>query len=124
MLSRSATALACLAAAVALGVVVHSHTPSFDAAAVRGLHRALVHARLGVDLLKAVTALGALPWLLVVAAFAVWRLDRRSALVVVAALAAAVVVGNVGKLVVDRPRPVLVDPFAHGLSSSYPSGHT
>jgi undecaprenyl-diphosphatase len=111
--------------AVVLGLAVHGHSPpGFDAAAVRGLHRALVGRRLAVDGLRVVTVVGTAPFLLLVV---VLPLARRStwgwSVVLAVALAGAEVVERVAKPLFDRPRPVVAHPFAVGTGPSYPSGH-
>jgi len=119
-----------VAAGVALGLWVRAHTPWFDAAAVRGMHRALVHRRLLVDGLKAVTTLGTVPFLTValaavaLAAVALARPRLRGdVLALAAALVAAYAVGHGLKAVFDRPRPPVGLRLAGASGPSYPSGH-
>lgn len=125
MLARLGLGLVCLVCAVLLGLVVRRHVPSFDAAAVRGLHRDLLGRRVLVDALKGITTCGAAWFLgLLVVVVAVRPELRGAAVVLLVALAAAVVVGHVAKELFDRARPVVASPFSLGSGPGYPSGHT
>jgi membrane-associated phospholipid phosphatase len=108
-----------------LGLWVHAHTPSFDAAAVRHMHGWLAHRHLLIDVVKALTTLGTVPLLalaLVVLAVVRPRL-RTDAFVLLAALVAAYVVGHGLKMLLDRPRPPVSLRLASASGASYPSGH-
>ncbi len=77
--------------------------------------------------LKAVTDLGAPIWLwLVMIVAVVWlvRIGRvRLAVFLVVTALAGSLIDTVVKIVVDRPRPVLLDPVATARGKSFPSGH-
>ncbi len=84
-------------------------------------HRALVSA------LNAVTALGGTAALCILVGLAVILLAIRqrwkAALYLMTAGAGALVLNPVLKSLVGRLRPVLAHPIAHGIGSSFPSGH-
>lgn len=71
-------------------------------------------------------AAGPLAWRLVLLVVAVVLLARRKARVAAFVLAAGVagsVLPNLIKVVMDRPRPLLTDPYATAVGTSFPSSH-
>ena len=119
--------------AVPFGLLVgqvrgHGRLVDIDTAWVNDLHRWVRGSPGVVGPLKAVSDLGT-PiwlWLVVIAASVVLVRAGRTRLLVF--LLVTVIVGSlldtVVKVIVDRPRPVLLDPVAHARGKSFPSGHT
>jgi len=93
----------------------------------RAVHTYVLHHPWIGDLAKVLTHLGdplVIDVLTVLVAVVLWlRRERRLALFVLATRLAALVVAEVVKLAVHRPRPVLPHPLAHAHGYSFPSGH-
>ncbi|MDY6766070.1 MAG: phosphatase PAP2 family protein [Candidatus Nanohaloarchaea archaeon] len=87
---------------------------------------ASVRSPLLTDVAASITALGSVTFILLLI-YTLYHVGQRDHAVLAAA--AAVVGGTaaqVGKMVVARPRPTVVEPLAHGYlqSGAFPSGHT
>jgi membrane-associated phospholipid phosphatase len=93
----------------------------------RAVHTFVLHHRWIADVARVLTHLGdplVVSVLTVVLALLVWwRGDRRAALFVVVTRLLALVTSTGVKLLVRRPRPVLLHPLAHANGYSFPSGH-
>jgi undecaprenyl-diphosphatase len=98
-----------------------------DNSGATALHDWVHGSRLAVDFLKAVTFLGAPPWLwlLVIVATAVLLRARRWRLAVFLLLTAALggLIDTLVKVTVNRQRPSVVDPIISAHGKSFPSGH-
>ena len=98
-----------------------------DTSAARNLHEWIRDSPSTVQFLKVVTFLGAPVWfwlVVVPAAIFVWRRHHpRLAVFLAVTVLGGGLLNNVVKVVVDRPRPSLVDPVAVAGGRSFPSGH-
>jgi undecaprenyl-diphosphatase len=98
-----------------------------DTAGLKDLHRWVRGSPGVVGPLKAVSDLGTPIWLWIVVIVASVVLIRAGRTRLLVFLLVTVVVGSlldtVVKIIVDRPRPVLLDPVAHARGKSFPSGH-
>jgi membrane-associated phospholipid phosphatase len=93
----------------------------------RAVHTFVLHHRWIADMARILTHLGdplIVSVMTVALALLVWRRgDRRAALFLVVTRLVAVVTSTGVKLLVRRPRPVLLHPLAHANGYSFPSGH-
>jgi undecaprenyl-diphosphatase len=98
-----------------------------DTAGLDRLHRWVRGSPGVVGPLKAVSDLGTPIWLWLVVLVASVVLVRAGRIRLLVFLLVTVLVGSlldtVVKIIVDRPRPVLLDPVAHARGKSFPSGH-
>jgi membrane-associated phospholipid phosphatase len=115
---------------VPLGFLVRDHwapLSRLDTRVETTAHRDAIRHGWLADLAKVVTWVGAPVVLELVAAVVVVLLlvagRRRSALYLTVCVAGAYTLSTVGKLTVDRARPVFDDPLSHARGTSFPSGH-
>jgi membrane-associated phospholipid phosphatase len=98
-----------------------------DGRVEEAVHSFVLHHRWIADVARVVTHLGdplVVTVLTLVVAALLWRrADHWSALLVVAARLAAIVVATGLKTLVHRSRPLLAHPVAHAHGYSFPSGH-
>ena len=125
-------ALAFSLVAVPFGLLVsqvrgHGRLVDVDTAGLDRLHRWVRGSPGVVGPLKAVSDLGTPIWLWLLVIVASVVLVRAGRMRLVVFMLVTVLVGSlldtVVKLVVDRPRPFLLDPVAHARGKSFPSGH-
>jgi undecaprenyl-diphosphatase len=120
-------AVALTIAFLALGVYVSGTGPRrMDQWASETLHR---HATDGLTrVMRLVTDLGsngfAIPLMLLVVGWLIWRQRRQTAVIVAGFWIAAKLTGSVAKAVFDRDRPSLFPHLHDAGGYSYPSGHT
>lgn len=131
-LRLSLFALAFLLVAVPFGLLVEQVKSNgslvrLDTAAARNLHGWVRGSPGLVTGLKVLTFFGSPVWFYVlvgVAAALVWRRGRgRLAVFLVATTLGGGLLDTIVKVVVDRPRPSLIDPVATAHGKSFPSGH-
>jgi undecaprenyl-diphosphatase len=98
-----------------------------DGRVERAVHSFVLHHRWIADLARILTHLGdplVVTALTILMAILLWfRRCRRDSLFVVATRLLALAVDDGLKVLVRRPRPVLVHPLAHAHGYSFPSGH-
>jgi undecaprenyl-diphosphatase len=125
-------AVAFLLAAIPFGLLIEQIKTKgplirFDTSAARNLHDWVRGSPRLVTFLKVLTLLGTPAWFYVIitlAAVLVWRRGRvRLAVFLVVTTLAGGLLDTVVKVVVNRPRPSLVDPVATAHGKSFPSGH-
>jgi len=100
---------------------------SLDRGLAARMNAVVAHDRVLLAILRVVTTLGSnavLWWVVGIAAviLLIRRLYRLAAYLVVTCLGALIMDPSL-KLAVGRLRPTVVDPVAHGLGNSFPSGH-
>jgi undecaprenyl-diphosphatase len=125
-------AVAFLLAAIPFGLLIEQIKTKgplirLDTSAARNLHDWVRGSPRLVTFLKVLTFLGTPVWFYVIvtlAAVLVWRRGRvRLALFLVVTTLVGGLLDTVVKIVVNRPRPSLVDPVATAHGKSFPSGH-
>ncbi|MFN2526449.1 MAG: phosphatase PAP2 family protein [Actinomycetota bacterium] len=126
-------ALAFLLVAVPFGILLSQVVGSgslikVDTAAANSLHEWVRDRPVLVEGLQVASFLGGPPWFYLIVGTSViflWRRERRR-LAVFLALTTLLggAVDTVVKVLVDRPRPSLVDPVATAHGQSFPSGHS
>jgi undecaprenyl-diphosphatase len=126
-------AVALLLVAVPFGVLLREVTQSgpltrIDTSAANGLHGYVRGSDLTVTILQVISFFGSPIWFYALIGPLAILMIRRGEPKVAAYLAGTPILGgiidSVVKIVVDRPRPSLIDPVATAHGQSFPSGHS
>jgi undecaprenyl-diphosphatase len=105
---------------------VHSgSTQAFDESVIRwfAAHRTRTLDVVMVEITALGTAIVVMMIVAVAALFLVLTGERYSAILLLASTFGGIIVNGVLKLGFDRPRPIILTPLVHAVSSSFPSGH-